>query len=179
MLLCRPCIIVSVSCCSNICRVSKSSFLPTRMSVASHVSSAALLVILSWIVFVYERSLIPLYADVPTRLHLLNAVYAAATVGSVIPRSRSLRVRTGIRVVAGLLLCAAPRAGYAIAVHTSGWRDAVWGPVVVHASVLAPIVAILSYIIVEPVRNPRLILVVTDRGISDQHNESLPVASAV
>ncbi|KAF8165481.1 spermidine synthase [Crassisporium funariophilum] len=101
---------------------------------------------LSLVIFTHQRELTPLYGSGPT-CFLLDKIVLAAIVASVtqpfkVSRSRNL-------LYAALALTLAPNATYWVAVWTSRRKDAVLGPAITHATVLGPVVFILTTFVAE------------------------------
>jgi len=98
-------------------------------------------ILLSFVLFVHQRELTPLFASVPTNKHLLPIAWAAAVIASVQPIRISL-VWNGL--FATLALLAAPKATHGIAVANARTRDPVRGPALTHLLTLWPLTFLLS-----------------------------------
>lgn len=107
---------------------------------------AASLLLLSLILFTYERALIPLYASGPTNYTLKNVILTASLAAAVHPFIISA---TQVWLYAALALSLAPNATYWVAVWTSRRKDPVWGPTITHVTVLAPLIFIWATCIIE------------------------------
>ena len=101
---------------------------------------------LSLVVFTHQRELIPLYGSGPTFYTLYKIAFVVAFASSIQPFRTSLRRNS---LYAALALTLAPNATYWIAVWSSRWKDPVWGPAFTHATVLGPLVFILTTFVVE------------------------------
>ena len=101
---------------------------------------------LSLVIFTHQRGLIPLYGSGPTSYSLYKIAFAAFFASSIQPFRTSLR-RNSLH--AALSLTLAPNATYWIAVWTSRWKEPVWGPAFTHATVLGPLVFVLTTFVVE------------------------------
>ncbi|KAG6830315.1 hypothetical protein H0H92_001250 [Tricholoma furcatifolium] len=120
---------------------------PKPPDASSEVISAIVgLIAISLVSFVYQRTLIPLYATGPTT-YLLNPILAGTV---LLAASNPISVSTSRNWVYTAILCAAaPNATYWVAVFTSRKKDPFWGPAITHTTVLAPIVFLLTTSVVE------------------------------
>ena len=105
-------------------------------------------VLLSFVLFVHQRELTPLFASVPTNKHLLPIAWAAAVIAAAQP-ARIPLVWNGL--CATLAFLAAPRATYGIAVVNARTRDPVRGPAITHLLTLAPLTFLLASFAVQSV----------------------------
>jgi hypothetical protein len=95
-------------------------------------------------IFAYERTLVPLYGSEPTHFHINKVVLGALVASALVPA----RWSTDVAFLLGTaLLSALPASAYWVAVHTSRWRDPLWGPVVTHLLLIAPVVYVLASIV--------------------------------
>ena len=101
---------------------------------------------LSLVIFTHQRELIPLYGSGPTSYSLYKIAFVAIFVSSIQPFRTSLRRNS---LYAALSLTLAPNATYWIAVWSSRWKNPVWGPAFTHATVLGPLVFVLTTFAVE------------------------------
>jgi hypothetical protein len=101
---------------------------------------------LSLVLFTHQRELIPLYGSGPTSYSLYKIAFVAIFASSIQPFRTSLRRNS---LYAALSLTLAPNATYWIAVWSSRWKDPVWGPAFTHATVLGPLVFVLTTFVVE------------------------------
>ena len=101
---------------------------------------------LSLVIFTHQRELIPLYGSGPTSYLLYKIAFAAIFASSIQPFRASLRRNL---LYAALSLTLAPNATYRIAVWSSRWKYAVWGPAFTHATVLGPLAFVLTTFAVE------------------------------
>ncbi|KAK7061960.1 spermidine synthase [Favolaschia claudopus] len=93
---------------------------------------------LSLVLFIYERSLVPIYASGPTTYTLNIAVLLAVVLAAAQP----VKMSTTNTLLCGVLLfTAAPLSTYWGAVYTARWGRAIVGPIAVHCAVLVPLVA--------------------------------------
>ncbi|KAG6842028.1 hypothetical protein C0991_003554 [Blastosporella zonata] len=105
------------------------------------ISAIVGLVAISLVLFVYQRALIPIYATGPTT-YLLNPVLAAAMLLAAL---HPVNISTSTNwLYTALVLAAAPKATYWVSVWTSRKKDPVWGPLITHATVLAPMIFLLT-----------------------------------
>ncbi|GLB34029.1 putative spermine spermidine synthase [Lyophyllum shimeji] len=106
------------------------------------ISNAAIsLLSISLVLFIYERALVPLYGSGPTT-YLLDKFVGATVVLAVINPWKVSTTRKWLYLAVALAL--APNATYWVAVWTSRMKDAVVGPAITHASVIAPLVFLLT-----------------------------------
>ena len=101
---------------------------------------------LSLVIFTHQRELIPLYGSGPTSYMLYKIAFVAIFLSSTQPFRTSLRQNS---LYAALSLTLAPNATYSIAVWSSRWKNPVWGPAFTHATVLGPLVFVLTTFVVE------------------------------
>ncbi|KAJ7639081.1 spermidine synthase [Roridomyces roridus] len=101
---------------------------------------------LSLVRFVYERALVPLYGSGPTT-HTLNAVVVSAALVAAVKPFRIFQTRT--LLIAGVLFAGAPLSTYWVAVRTARWGRPVVGPLVTHLTVLAPLVSVVTALVVD------------------------------
>jgi hypothetical protein len=101
---------------------------------------------LSLVIFTHERELIPLYGSGPTSYSLYKFAFVAIFASSIQPFRTSLRRNS---LYAALSLTLAPNATYWIAVRSSRWKNPVWGPAFTHATVLGPLVFVLTTFVIE------------------------------
>ena len=101
---------------------------------------------LSLVIFTHQRELIPLYGSGPTSHLLYKTAFVAIIASSIQPFRTSLPRNL---IYAALALTLAPNATYWIAVWSSRWKDPVWGPAFTHATVLGPLVFVLTTFMVE------------------------------
>jgi hypothetical protein len=92
--------------------------------------------LLSLVLFAYKRSLVPLYASVPTQ-YTLEKTVLFTTIGVAFS---PIWFSTNNILCGGVLLAAAPSTAYWLAAITARMRDPLWGPMITHALVLVPIV---------------------------------------
>ncbi|KAF9268195.1 S-adenosyl-L-methionine-dependent methyltransferase [Marasmius fiardii PR-910] len=93
---------------------------------------------LSLSLFSYERTLIPMYATVPTNQYLQHFLFLAVTLSVYLrPQFRSASRKY---FFSGSILALAPNATYYFAAWSARQRNPVWGPVFVHAFALVPII---------------------------------------
>ncbi|KAG6817843.1 hypothetical protein H0H87_001675 [Tephrocybe sp. NHM501043] len=115
-------------------------------AVPQTVSAIAGLIAISLVLFVYERALIPIYATGPTT-YLLNPILVATVVlAAVNPISISTSRNW---LYTAVVLAVAPNTLYWVSVWTSRKKDPVLGPAITHATVLAPIIFLLTTSVVE------------------------------
>lgn len=96
---------------------------------------------LSLAIFTYQRELVPLYGSGPTSYLIYEIAFAAILASSIHPFRISLQRNL---LYAALSLTLAPNATYWIAVWSSRWKDPLWGPAFTHATVLGPLVFVLT-----------------------------------
>ncbi|KIK67828.1 hypothetical protein GYMLUDRAFT_36606 [Collybiopsis luxurians FD-317 M1] len=100
-----------------------------------------LAVSLSLILFTYERAMVPMYASVPTKLHLPHFALSTLILPHILQFwSKARPISKWKWVVAGSALALAPNATYWAAIWTARLKDPYWGPAVVHFTVLVPLV---------------------------------------
>ncbi|CAL1701230.1 unnamed protein product [Somion occarium] len=110
---------------------------PEKSVLASAVAntlSILTLVTLSFVIFEYQRLLEPLYATAPVEYHLNKVIWSACILGSFAPTLPNAAV-----LAAGILAALLPTSAYWVAAYTGRYHDVIWGPVVTHLLVLAPI----------------------------------------
>ncbi|EPQ59134.1 hypothetical protein GLOTRDRAFT_54861 [Gloeophyllum trabeum ATCC 11539] len=105
-------------------------------TIRGAIFSASLTVSLSLTIFIYQRTLEPIYGTVPPNLHLWYVVVGAGSLGVVAP---IFNLWTGIGL-AGALLSVMPYATYWVSVYSARYHDPVYGPLSTHLAVLAPII---------------------------------------
>jgi hypothetical protein len=102
--------------------------------------------VLSLVLFVYERALTPVYGSGPTtytlNLAALLAILVSAAHPVKVPLTRTL-------LFGGFLFATAPLSTYWVAVWTARWRKPILGPIVTHSAVLVPLLSTLATFIVE------------------------------
>ncbi|EMD40933.1 hypothetical protein CERSUDRAFT_111514 [Gelatoporia subvermispora B] len=108
------------------------------LNALSKAASVIVLVALSLVTFAYRRYLEPLYGSGPTNHHFTKVVWAACIAGSFGPTLPILPAT----LTAGLLLLAMPNSAYWVAVYSGRLGDPVWGPVITHLVVIAPVLYI-------------------------------------
>lgn len=105
------------------------------------VRAVPIVVALSFVIFTYERELVPLYGSGPTNFLLNKIGFVSALLSSIQPfrvnRSYSL-------LLAAIALTAAPNATYWVGVWSSRRGDPLLGPAIAHVAVLAPVVFLLT-----------------------------------
>jgi hypothetical protein len=94
----------------------------------------------SCFLFAYKRALNPLYATVPTE-NYLNYVFGASLFLPALTPHPPIRISL---LAFGILCILAPNSSYWIAALTARKTDPVLGPLVTHATVLAPVVYMAS-----------------------------------
>ena len=87
--------------------------------------------ILSFALFAYERSVEPLYGSVPTNYYLPYVISASTLISAFTPA-------LGVRLFAFSLFAAAITS-YRVAALSARHCDPIWGPVITHSLVLAPV----------------------------------------
>ncbi|TCD69885.1 hypothetical protein EIP91_005962 [Steccherinum ochraceum] len=119
---------------------------PTRSPLASAIANAFCLVILvgtSLSTFGYLRALEPLYGPAAASYNLNKVVWAACIFGSLAPTIPVWPAVFG----GGLLVAAMPLSAYWVAVYTGRMGDVIWGPVVTHLVVIAPVLYLASALV--------------------------------
>ncbi|KAJ7811131.1 spermidine synthase [Mycena olivaceomarginata] len=105
-----------------------------------------IVLVLSLVLFVYERALTPVYGSGPTtytlNLAALLAILVAAAHPVKVPLTRTL-------LFGGFLFATAPLSTYWVPVWTARWRKPILGPIVTHSAVLVPLLSTLATFIVE------------------------------
>jgi hypothetical protein len=103
---------------------------------------------LSLVVTAYERTLVPLYAEGPTR-YFLNKAVLVAIVLATLPGFYNVKLTTSnAMLLAAVLLSAAPTTSYWTAVLTArNLKDPVFGPLFTHLVVICPIVYVFANIV--------------------------------
>ena len=101
----------------------------------ANVLSLIILTALSLVTFGYQNALGPLYGSSPTQHHLNKVVWLACILGSFTPTLPMLPTM----IAAGVLLTAMPYTSYWAAVYTGRINDVIWGPLITHVLVLAPV----------------------------------------
>lgn len=90
----------------------------------------------SLIVFVYDRTLVPLYGTGPTSYLLGTVLLGVMLISAMLPFHMS-RLHNIFYVAVGLMIT--PKATYWVGVLTARWRLPVFGPAITHAVVLGPL----------------------------------------
>ncbi|OCH94347.1 hypothetical protein OBBRIDRAFT_770124 [Obba rivulosa] len=119
------------------------------LNALSKAASVIILLSVSLVAFAYRRYLEPLYGTGPTSYHFNKVVWAACIAGSFGPTLPVLPAT----LAAGLLLLAMPNSAYWVAVYTGRFGDPVWGPVITHVVVIAPVLY-LGVAIVKALQQP-------------------------
>ncbi|KAJ8515347.1 hypothetical protein ONZ45_g7235 [Pleurotus djamor] len=91
--------------------------------------------------FAYERTLVPIYASVPTKYLLKKAFIASLGLAALVPVKLS---KTKLLVGLSVLLAAAPKATYWVAVVTARRHEPIYGPAVTHLVTLAPVAYLVA-----------------------------------
>lgn len=130
--------------------LTQSWIIPTldKKSFALRAAACAISTILplSLVIFTHQRELIPLYGSGPTSYILYKIAFVVIFASSIQPFRTSLRRNS---LYAAISLTLAPNATYWMAVWSSRWKDPVWGPAFTHATVLGPLVFVLTTFVVE------------------------------
>ncbi|KAH8094879.1 hypothetical protein BXZ70DRAFT_946452 [Cristinia sonorae] len=119
---------------------------PVKSPMASAIQNFFCLVVLgsaSLATFGYLRALQPLYGTAASNWHLNKVVWAACIFGTFAP---TIPIWNGL-IAAGVLLSAMPVSAYWVAVLTGRMGDVIWGPVITHTVVLAPVLSIASALV--------------------------------
>lgn len=119
---------------------------PIRSPLASAIANAIALVVLlgsSLATFAYLHLLQPLYGTAGRDLHLNKVVWAACIFGTLAP---TLPAWPAL-LAGGLLVTAMPWTSYYVAIYTGRMGDVVWGPVVTHLVVLAPVIYLTAALV--------------------------------
>lgn len=107
-------------------------------NVVGKAVSVVIVLGLSLNVFAYRRSLIPLYGTAPVEQHLNKISWLACAIGSLLP----LIPLQYALLALGVSLCAMPNSAYWVAALTGRLHEPIWGPVLTHLIVFAPILAL-------------------------------------
>ncbi|KAJ8086884.1 hypothetical protein PM082_005709 [Marasmius tenuissimus] len=94
--------------------------------------------LLSLTLFTYERTLVPIYASVPTNQYFQHFLFLAVALSIYIRPKFSSTARKWF--FSGTILALAPKTTYYLAVWSARQRHPVWGPVFTHAFALIPLV---------------------------------------
>ncbi|KAJ7228376.1 spermidine synthase [Mycena pura] len=117
------------------------------LNVASRLAvGLTVLLVLSLVLFVYQRAIIPIYGIAPST-YTLNSVVAAASLVAAAHPFRVSRLR--LLLSAGFVFSAAPLATYWVAVRTARWHRPILGPLLTHFVVLVPLLSVLASFVVE------------------------------
>ncbi|KAG2369666.1 hypothetical protein BDR07DRAFT_1447516 [Suillus spraguei] len=108
----------------------------TWTGARNSLSILAVSVALSLFTTAYEKSVIPLFASVPTLKYLGHIVHTSTAFAVITPNLSSSK----IILILGCLLLLAPHTSYWISVHAARFRDPIYSPLITHALVLAPLV---------------------------------------
>ncbi|KAK7675897.1 hypothetical protein QCA50_021162 [Cerrena zonata] len=106
---------------------------PLVLAVANAASVITLLT-LSLVTYEYQHVLEPLYATAPVQYHLNKVIWSAVILSSLVPALPKASI-----LVAGILITILPTSAYWVAAYTGRNHDVIWGPVLTHLSVLAPV----------------------------------------
>ena len=93
--------------------------------------------------FGYERVLLPLYGGPATEHHLNKVVWSICILGAVVP---AVPLWPAI-LLGGVLLCAMPQTAYWAAVYTGRMGNPIWGPVLTHLAIIAPVMLLGTAIV--------------------------------
>ena len=104
------------------------------VAAAANAASVTTLLTLSLVTHEYIRILEPLYATAPVQYHLNKVIWSAVILSSLVPTLPKASI-----LVAGILITVLPTSAYWVAAYTARNHDVIWGPVITHLSVLAPI----------------------------------------
>jgi hypothetical protein len=117
-----------------------------RSELVYYSASLSVLIISSvgLVISDYKAVLIPLYGDAPTQLHLTSVLTASTLLAGLFthPTSSPAAVRVaedGLPFFGSAYLLVMPWLAHHMAIYTSRWGDSVWGPIVLHLTVLLPI----------------------------------------
>ena len=111
---------------------------PLTGATSTAVINAACIVVLlgvSLATYGYNRALEPLYGTAAVEHHLNKIVWSICIAGTSLP---ALPVWPSI-LFTGCLLCAMPQTVYWVAVWTGRMGDPIWGPVITHFAIIAPV----------------------------------------
>lgn len=124
-----------------ISKVPSSTLMTTTPTALWPATFALVTLSLSLVLFVYERTLVPLYGSGPTN-YLLSAVLHGTMLAAAIQPFHVSRRRN--LLYAAIAFSIAPRGTYWVGVMTSRRGQPVLGPAVTHAAVLGPLTFILT-----------------------------------
>lgn len=93
--------------------------------------------------YAYDRALLPLYGQAATQHHLNKIAWSICTIGTLTP---SLPIWPCI-LAAGVWLCAMPQTTYWVAVYSGHLGDPIWGPVLTHLVVIAPLMFLATAVV--------------------------------
>lgn len=119
---------------------------PVKSPLASAIANVVCLVVLvaaSLTTLGYLHAIGPLYGTAAANQNLNKVVWAACILGSLAP---TLPAWPAL-LVGGILLAAMPWSAYWVAVLTGRMGDIIWGPVVTHLTVLAPVLVISAALV--------------------------------
>ncbi|KAI0796915.1 S-adenosyl-L-methionine-dependent methyltransferase [Abortiporus biennis] len=114
---------------------------PLKAPFASAVANTISVVVLtglSLVTYGYQQALTPLYGTAATQWNLNKVVWSACILGSFAP---TLPIWPSV-LFGGILLTGMPLSSYWVAAYTGRWGDVIWGPVITHLTVLAPVLYI-------------------------------------
>ena len=95
--------------------------------------------LLSLALFIYERTLIPIYAAVPTNQYFQHFLFLSIAI-SIYIRPKLFSSPAFKWFFSGTLLALAPNATYYLAIWSARQKQPVWGPVFTHTFALIPLV---------------------------------------
>ena len=98
------------------------------------IGKIVVILLQSFALLAYKRSLTPLFASVPATSYISYATVISSVLGSAV------EVPVGVAAFTyGSLLAAAPNTVHYVGKYAARWKDPVLGPIVTHAIVLVPI----------------------------------------
>ncbi|KAJ7068531.1 spermidine synthase [Mycena amicta] len=103
----------------------------------------ASLLAIAFVLFVYERSITPIYGTAPATYTLNTVVIAASLVAAVYPFNRRNLL------VGAFLASVGPQDTYWVAVWTARWDMPIVGPLVTHCATIVPLATVLSSLATE------------------------------
>ncbi|KZT36233.1 hypothetical protein SISSUDRAFT_1050166 [Sistotremastrum suecicum HHB10207 ss-3] len=114
----------------------------TTTSITSSIKGIALIASLPLFLFTLKQSLEPLYASLPVTTHLSNITLLSSLLSSFIPlpSTHPLWNEPSLLFLTSTLLSLAPKSTFVVGSWTARWHDVLWGPIVTHTLITAPIV---------------------------------------
>ncbi|KZS89395.1 hypothetical protein SISNIDRAFT_458895 [Sistotremastrum niveocremeum HHB9708] len=114
----------------------------TTMIYSSSIKGIALIASLPLFLHTLKQSLEPLYASLPVTTHLSNITLLSSLLSSFIPlpSTHPLWNEPSLLFLTSTLLSLAPKSTFVVGSYTARWHDVLWGPIVTHTLITAPIV---------------------------------------